>query len=89
MKKIALVLALILSVGIALNLEHTYTRKNCEIVNVENGVVTFEDEGGMLWKWKIEENEYFEIGDSVDLKMYDNHSTITKDDTIKKIIFKD
>ena len=70
--------------------EHNYTRKDCEIVKVENGIVTFEDACGFRWQWEIEENEYFEVGDKVDLKMHDNcTNSIVYDDVITKIIFKD
>lgn len=70
--------------------EHHYTRKDCEVVRVENGVARFEDECGFLWDWEIEENEYFEVGDFVDLKMNDNHSSgYTDDDVIKKVVFHD
>ena len=70
--------------------EHNYTRKDCEIVSVENGVVRFEDKCGMFWDWEIEPNEYFEIGDKVDLKMHDNFTSgYVCDDEITKIVFHD
>ena len=88
-KLLLLVLVIVLFCG-ASYYEHNYTRKNCEIVNVENGVATFIDECGYCWKWEIEENEYFEVGDFVDLRMND-HCTNGNifDDEITKIIFKD
>ena len=88
-KLVVLVLAVMLFCG-ASYYEHNYTRKNCEIVNVEDGVATFVDECGYSWKWEIEENEYFEIGDFVDLRMND-HNTNNNifDDEITKIIFHD
>ena len=90
MKKIligGLLLAMVTTVSHA---EHNYTRKDCEVIRVENGVVTFEDKCGFYWNWEIEENEYFEVGDFVDLKMNDNCSTsYVDDDVITKIIFHD
>jgi hypothetical protein len=69
---------------------HNYTRKDCEVVMVENGVVRFEDNCGFYWDWEIEENEYFEVGDFVDLKMHDNCTGgNVEDDTITKVVFKD
>lgn len=70
--------------------EHNYTRKDCEIIQVNNGIVTFEDKCGLCWNWEIEPNEYFEIGECVDLKMYDNCSSgYVHDDEITKVIFHD
>ena len=90
MKKIALVLVFVLVFGVCSHFEHNYTRKNCEIVKVENGVVRFEDGCGFHWDWEIEENEYFEVGDFVDLKMNDNCSNgCVSDDIITKVVFHD
>lgn len=93
MKKVKSILAVIILVGVfcgASYLDNHYTRKNCEVVNVENGIVTFEDSMGHYWEWEIEENEYFEIGDFVDLKMHTNNSNACiYDDEILKIVFHD
>lgn len=90
MKKIALVLVFVLMFGVCSYIEHNYTRKDCEIVRVENGVVTFEDKCGFYWDWENGENEYFEVGDFVDLKMNDNCSSgYVGDDVITKVVFHD
>ena len=90
MKKIALGLAFVLMFGIACYIEHNYTRKDCEVVRVENGVATFEDKCGFYWNWEIGENEYFEVGDFVDLKMNDNCSvSYVGDDIVTKVVFHD
>ena len=71
-------------------LENHYTREECKVVRVESGVATFEDECGYRWNWEIEENEYFEVGDKVDLKMYNNGSSnYIEDDEIIRIVFQD
>lgn len=90
MKKIIICGLLVAGFVSVAHIEHNYTRKDCEVVKVENGVVRFEDKCGYVWDWEIEENEYFEIGDKVDLKMYDScSSSYIDDDEIKRIIFQD
>lgn len=90
MKKIALGLVLVLLFGTACYIEHNYTRKDCEVVRVENGIVRFKDKCGFYWDWEIEENEYFEVGDFVDLKMNDSYSSgYVGDDVITKVVFHD
>ena len=90
MKKIALSLAFVLTFGVACYIEHNYTRKDCEVVRVENGVVKFKDKCGFYWDWEMKENEYFEVGDFVDLKMNDNCSSgYVDDDIITKVVFHD
>lgn len=90
MKKIALGLVLVLLFGTACYFEHNYTRKDCEVVRVENGIVRFKDKYGFYWDWEIEENEYFEVGDFVDLKMNDSYSSgYVGDDVITKVVFHD
>ena len=69
---------------------HNYTRKDCKVIQINDGMVTFEDTCGFAWDWEIEENEYFEVGDFVDLKMNDNStSNYIHDDKITKVIFHD
>ena len=90
MKKLALMLVLVMVFGMACYYDTNYIRKDCKIVDVENGVVTFEDKVGHYWKWEIEPNEYFEVGDFVDLKMFNNHTDNNiEDDEIKEIVFQD
>lgn len=93
MKKVNGLLAVIILVGLfcgASYLDTHYTRKDCEVVKVENGIATFEDSTGHHWDWEIEENEYFEIGDFVDLKMHTNNSNAyIYDDEILEIVFHD
>lgn len=66
--------------------EHHYTRDNCEVVRIENNIVTVEDKCGFYWQF---EDEGYSKGDIVDLKMFDSctNSNI-KDDEIIKVIRK-
>ena len=62
--------------------EHRYTRKNCEVVIVENDKITVEDELGYLWTF---EGEGFEKGEKVNLKMFDSCTGTMEDDIIEGI----
>ena len=90
MKKIIVLGLLIAGFSSVAHIEHNYTRKDCDVVKVENGVVRFKDKCGYTWNWEIEENEYFEIGDKVDLRMNDSCSAnYIDDDIITKVVFHD
>lgn len=90
MKKILVGALLVAMFGVVGYVEHNYTRKDCEVIQINDGIVTFEDKCGFVWDWKIKENEYFEIGDFVDLRMNDHCSnSYVHDDEITKIIFHD
>jgi hypothetical protein len=64
--------------GFAGNIEHNYTRKDCEVISVKNGVVKAEDVCGYVWEF---EGAGFYIGEIITLKMHTNytHGTITDD----------
>ena len=82
MKKIGrflIVLAVILAIGKLESNSHYYTRKDCEVVKVDGYTVSVEDNMGRWWKF---EGEGFEIGDIVDVEMFDNLTDGIKDDQI-------
>ena len=79
-KKILIVLAIIMAIGIMGNIESTYTR-TATITNSDNGIVTAEDNCGYIWEYKGSAT----IGDSVTLVMYDNHTSKITDDIVKGI----
>ena len=86
MKRILTLLVFIGLVGVAGYFEHNYTRDNCVAVEVTDTGVIFEDKCGLTWYW---EEEGFEAGDVVDLKMYDSYASADiDDDEIKKVIRK-
>ena len=85
-KRILVAVVLIGMVCGACYLEHNYTRKNCEVVQVNDGWVTFKDKTGFYWDWE-DKNREFEVGDFADLKMYDNcSSAYNGDDVIKNVV---
>lgn len=53
--------------------ESCYTRKECEVVNIENDTIWVVDKTDNLWMFDVEEN-IFEVGEIVDLKMHTNHT---------------
>lgn len=48
-----------------------YTRHDCEVIGYTEDVVTVEDSCGYQWQFI---GEGYEVGDTVDLKMYTNHT---------------
>ena len=68
--------------------DNHYTRKNCEVISVDNEVVSFADGYGKIWDYEKKENEEFSVGQVADLKMYDNVKKGTEDDIILKVKIK-
>lgn len=64
--------------GIGGYIEHNYTRKNCEVVWVGDGIVRVEDRCGYVWEF---EGSGYDVGVHVDVKMHTNftHGTIFDD----------
>jgi hypothetical protein len=89
MKKVMMFLLAVLMVGMfygANYYEHNYTREDCKVISVEDGVATIEDQQGWLWEAA---DDSLSVGDKVDLKMFDPcNSSRLSDDEITKIIKK-
>ena len=69
---IIMILLGVLACGIGY-FESCYTREGCEVVNVEDNTVWVVDKTDNLWMFDVEEN-IFEVGEIVDLKMNTNHT---------------
>lgn len=74
-----IVLAIIFAIGKLESYSHYYTRKDCEVVKVDGYTVSVEDDMGRWWKF---EGEGFEVGDIVDVEMFDSLTDGIKDDQI-------
>ena len=74
-----IVLAVIFAIGKLESNSHYYTRKDCEVVKVDGYTVSVEDNMGRWWKF---EGEGFEVGDIVDVEMFDGLTDEIKDDQI-------
>lgn len=72
----------IFGIGILGNFEHHYVRKNCEVVSIENGLVTVVDKTNNVWQF---ENDSFQKGDKVNLTMFDSATGTMYDDEIVKV----
>lgn len=88
MKEIIItILAAILTIGILCgfnSLEHNYTRENCEVIEVNDEIITVEDKGGLQWAFK---GNGFKVGDFVDLEMFDSNTTAyVYDDVVKNAV---
>ena len=83
-KKIVLGASLIAMLCGCGHYEHHYTRKSCEVIQINDGFVTVYDETGEAWDFKGDD---FVVGEKVDLKMYDNNtSNNIYDDEIIEVI---
>lgn len=64
--------------------EHNYIRKDCQITEIGNGLITIEDSVG--YEWNALDNGEFTVGDKVSVQMNDNCTpNIISDDIIIKI----
>ena len=79
-KKILIVLAILMALGIMGNIESTYTRQAI-VTNSDNGIVSAKDNCGYVWKYKGSAT----VGDNVILVMNDNHTSKISDDIVKGI----
>lgn len=67
------ILLFVIMPGIAGYVECHYTKENCTIVEITSDYAVAVDTYGDEWSWWIEETD-LEVGDLVDLKMYNNHT---------------
>ena len=59
--------------GVGGYIDTHYTKEDCEIVEITEDYVVAVDKYGDEWSWYIEETD-LEVGDLVDLKMYNSHT---------------
>lgn len=79
-KKILVVLAIFIALGLMWGWESTYTRKVIVLEN-DNGIVTTVDNNGHIWEYKGSAT----IGDRITLVMHDNHTSTIRDDIVKGV----
>lgn len=85
-KGIGAVIVIVLLFFCAGNIQHYYTRKNCEVVGSLNGIAYIKDMYGHTWKAKV---SHLKIGDKVDLRMFNGCTDLDyTDDKIVKIKLK-
>lgn len=86
LKTILGVLVAVVVLGCMGHIDTHYTRKNCEVIKVEQGLMTIKDTCGYEWCYYSNE-EVYTVGTKVDLKMYTNNTdTNIEDDEIVKIV---
>jgi hypothetical protein len=77
-------------IGLAGHIETHYTRKDCVVVEVEQGLVTVLDTTGNEWCYYMDSEDYTEVpptGTKVDLKMFTAYTDNTiEDDEIVKVV---
>lgn len=87
MKKILIVTLFIIMFLGCCYVEHNYTRDNCTVIEATEQGCLIECQCAEFWFWEYEPTgTRFQIGDIVDLKMYDNcTSAYIQDDIIKSV----
>ena len=93
MKKIVVGLLIVVGFIGCSYIEHNYTKYHCEVTDKNDAYIEFVDSLNGTWVWNAETEEEIklyrtlEIGDRIDVKMFDNlTSANVEDDIIKKII---
>ena len=85
-KAIVVMMVMVVLMGCMGYIDTHYTRKDCEVVEVEQGLMTIVDTCGYEWTYYSDE-EVHEVGTVVNLKMHTNNTTDNiEDDEILKII---
>ena len=84
MKKLLIAVLVVSGLIGVYHFENNYTRKDCVAVEATETGVIFKDQCGFTWYW---EEEGFEVGDVVDMKMHTNYTMNNiDDDEIKKVV---
>ena len=88
MRNSAYIIAIILTMVICFSNTDNYTMRYCEVVKVENKIVTIEDNKGDCWEWELEADEDIKVGQRCRLKMSDNYTDYDRtDDYIREIVW--
>lgn len=83
MKKFCIIMIMIICLATIGHTMNYYTRYDCVVYSVEDGIITVEDNSGRLWKFLAEDNHNYKQFDNVDLKMYNNGTEDnTQDDKV-------
>ena len=92
-KVIAVILAMAVMFGLTMYIEHNYTLEDCEVIGKNDGVLGLIDADEQVWIWEaVEQHEYdfynsVEVGDELDIKLFDNFtSQHLSDDIIKELV---
>lgn len=76
------VLAVVAGFGYVGHMEHSYTRKRCEVVAIEGNEVVVLDEAGHEWSFI---GEGYKLGEVVTLEMFDNCTSSIYDDEVIEV----
>ena len=67
------IIIIIVMPGICDHVETHYIKTDCTIVEIADNYAVAEEKDGTQWSWYID-NADLQIGDKVDLKMYNSHT---------------
>lgn len=74
MKKVIITTIIIFTVGVIITLVRflpLYTMRYCEVVSQEGNLVTFVNNSGKEWAFYCEEDDHYEAGEMIKVKMHD------------------
>lgn len=86
MKKWIIGIILIIGILIVGTYEHTYKLKECKVIDTSNYNAMIQDNRGHIWEVH---NIDLDIGQKVELYMYNNRTKNIKDDIVKEVIIND
>ena len=86
MKNILIAFFAVAVAGCVSSYEHNYTKKNCEVIQINDGIATIEDGCGFVWDIDA---DGLEVGEVVNLRVNDNNTiNNVNDDIIIKVVKK-
>ena len=86
MKNILIAFLMVAVVGCVSSYEHNYTKKNCEVIQINDGIATIEDGCGFVWDIDA---DGLKVGEVVNLRVNDNNTSGTiNDDVVIEVIKK-
>ena len=92
-KTIATILAMVMVLGGFLYFEHNYTLKDCRVIDKNDSIIALMDADEQVWVWEAFEGHEIdfynsvELGDELDIKIFDNFtSSHLSDDVVKELV---
>ena len=83
MKKITIAFATFAVIASVMSHAQMYTRNNCEVVSVRNGIVTIDDGRGYTYGFY---GDGYKVGEHINLKMKTNGTDNPIDDSVIAVV---
>lgn len=83
MKKITVIFAAVAVIASVMSHAQTYTRTNCEVISVRDGIVTADDGRGYAYDFY---GDGYTVGEYINLKMNTNGTDNPIDDSVISVV---